>query len=153
MNAWRALSHAIGAISFSLSLWGYHTLAIVVEHEVRHPMVDTHAPLFRPVFFAIATIDSLFLAGVMFACFSLVRAKPKAEYIYTWSVLGLGTVHLVLALLWGLPNRLGVSIAAASGIASVGAGPLLLFPLPFVYPLMSVALVNLSRHKLRVHVT
>ena len=43
-----------------------------------------------------------------------------------------------------IPNGIGMTIAAASGVGSVGTGPLVFYPFPFVYPLVSIALVNFA---------
>jgi hypothetical protein len=144
------LIQAIGAISLALTLWGYYWLVFVAWRELRHPSVYPQAPLFRVAFFTLNAVDAVFLAGIVFATTGLLKLKQKAPATYTWLILAMIAFELSVGALWLLPDQIGRSIAAASGTGSIGSGPLLLFPVPFVYPVISVILVNLARHKLKL---
>jgi hypothetical protein len=150
MKTFRRLMQLIGAISLMLSPWGYYLLIDAVGRELRHPLFTPQAPLFRQAFFTMNAIDAILLAGIVFAAVGLLKGAERAPAIYSWLILAMIAYKLGLGALWLLPHQIGISIAAATGVGSMGAGPLLMVPVPFVYPLLSVVLVNVARHKLRV---
>jgi hypothetical protein len=150
MNIWRRSIQTIGAISLALTLWGYYWLIFVAWRELRHPVFNPQVPLFRAAFFTMNAVDAVLLAGMVFAATGMLKLKPEAVAIYSWLILAMIACELGVGALWLLPDPIGRSIAAASGTGSIGSGPLLLFPVPFVYPVLSVILVNLARHKLKV---
>ena len=150
MILWQRLSQAIGAISLILSAIGYYlsidTLAVELRHGARY---EPETPFFREAFFTMTAIDAAFLVAVVLASIALIRLKPKAAKVYTVVMLSLVVYELGVGVLWALPAPFGRSIASASGVGSMGSAPLLLWPVPLVYPLVSVVIVNLARHKLR----
>jgi hypothetical protein len=150
MKTWRRLTQAIGITSLVLSLCGYYLLTGGVWRELRRPVFDPQVPLFRIAFFTMSAIDAMFLAGIVFTAVRLLKLERKAAAIYTWLILAMSAYKLGLGVLWLLPDPIGRSIAAASGVGSMGVALLLVYPIPFAYPLVSVIIVNLAGYKLRV---
>jgi len=144
------LSKGVGVITLGLTVWGCYYWAAAAVSEFRHPLVDSKAPYFREAFWTLSAVDAALLVIVGFASIQVLRLRPKAAVIYTCSVLALIAYAFGPGLLWLLPNGIGISIAAASGIGSMGAGVLLFYPVPFVYPLVSVVLVNFAWHRLKL---
>jgi hypothetical protein len=149
MKTWQRLIQTIGAIGLALTLWGYYWLVFVAWRELRHPVFNPQVPLFRAALFTRNAIDAVLLAGIVFATTGMLKLKQAAVATYSWLILAMIGCQVGVGALWLLPDPIGRSIAAASGTGSIGSGPLLLFPVPFVYPVISVILANLARHKLK----
>jgi len=77
----------------------------------------------------------------------LFRLKPNAVRIYTLLYIALVAYAFAPGLLWG-GGPFGRSMAAASGVGSLGIVSLTLLPIPFAYALMSLVLVNLAAKKI-----
>jgi len=149
MKIWQGLMRLIGAASLVLCAWGSYLLIDIIGRERHHPLFLPQAPLVRQAFFVLNAMDAVFLLAIAFASIWLLLIKPHATRIYTWSIAVLVAYEIAVGALWVLPNPAGVSIAAASGVGSMGTSPLILFPVPFAYPLISVAVVNVARHRLK----
>jgi len=149
MKLWRLLLQGVGLITLALSVWGCDYWATTAVSEVRHPLSDSKAPFFRAAFWTMSVIDVAFLVAIMFASIKLLQSRPNAAFIYTCIFLSLIVWAFAPGALWTLPNGIGTSIAAASGVGSLGTGPLVFFPFPFVYPLVSILLVNFAWYRLR----
>ena len=139
----------VGLITLALSAWGCYYWATTAVSELRHPFSDSKAPFFRAAFWTMSVIDVAFLAAIVFASIKLLQSRPNAALIYTCILLALSVYAFGPGALWTLPNGIGTSIAAASGVGSMGTGPLIFFPFPFIYPLVSIVLVNFAWHRLR----
>jgi len=113
-------------------------------------MFDPQLPLFRVAFFTMSALDALLLTGMVLVAVRLMKLERKAAANYTWLILAMVAYKSGLGVLWLLPDPIGRSIGAATGIGSMGLVLLLVYPIPFVYPLVSVMIVNLARHKLTV---
>lgn len=146
---WKPLLQGIGAVTLAFCVWGCYYWIVVAMREFRQPLGDPEAPFFRAAFWTMSALDAILLLGIAFASFKLLRLKPKAALIYTIMVLASVVWAFAPGLLWTLPNGVGRSIGAASGVGSMGTGPLIMFPIPFVYPLASVALVNVAWRRLK----
>jgi hypothetical protein len=149
MKIWRRLMQGVGAISLLLALCGYCLLIAAIWRVLHQPMLDPQLPLFRAAFFTMSVLDALLLTGMVLVAVRLMKLERKAAASYTWLILAMIAYKSGLGVLWLLPDPIGRSIGAASGIGSMGLALLLLYPIPFVYPLVSVMIVNLARYKLR----
>lgn len=148
MKIWRRVVQGVGAISLLLSLCGYCLLIAAIWRVLHQPMFDPQLPLFRAAFFAMSVLDALLLTGMVLVAVRLMKVERKAAASYAWLILAMIAYKSGLGVLWLLPDPIGRSIGAASGIGSMGLALLLLYPIPFVYPLVSVMIVNLARYKL-----
>jgi len=150
MKLWRLLFRSVGVITLSFTVWGWYYWADSALREFRHPLDDSTTPYFRQAFCTLSAIDAALLVMIGFASVQVLRLRPKAAMIYTCSVVALLAYAFVPGFLWPLPNGIGISIAAASGVGSMGTAPLVFYPVLFVYPLASVVLVNFARHRLKL---
>ena len=149
MKIWRLLLQSAGLITLSLSVWGLYFWTTTALSEYRHPFHDPQAPFFRTAFWAITITDVALLAAFVFSAIKLLQLRPNAALIHTCTLIALIVYAIIPGPLWLLPNGIGTSIAAASGVGSTGTGPLLFYPFPFVYPLVSLVLVNFASYRIR----
>jgi len=149
MKIWESLLRGIGAVTLAFCAWGCYYWVVAAVRVCRHPLADPEFPFFRTAFWTMSSIDATLLALIAFASLQLLRLRPKAAIIYTCTVLASVVYAFAPGSLWLIPNGIGRSIAAASGIGSMGTGPLMTFPVPFAYPLISVVLVSVGRWKLK----
>lgn len=147
---WQRLIQVIGALTFALSLWGLYLLVDGFWRELVRPLHMAEAPFFRQAFFTKNAIDALFLVAMIITAAGLLLLKIRAMKVYTWLWVMLVVFVSAGGLLWTIRGPVGMSIAAASGVGDMGLGPLLFYPFPFVYPILSVGLVNLAARQLRV---
>ena len=94
-------------------------------------------------------LNVIFLATAIVASIGLLKLKRTAVTAYTCLMIAILLYVFCVGALWLLPAPYGISIGAASGIGDMGIAPLELYPIPFLYPFVSVVLVNLAHYKLR----
>src|SRR4029077_5847111 len=150
MKIWRWLMQGVGAISLLLSLCGCCLPIAAIWRVLHQPMFDPQLPLFRAAFFAMSVLDALLLTGMVLVAVGLMKLERKAAANFPGLILAMIAYKSGLGALWLLPDPIGRSIGAASGIGSMGLALLLVYPIPFAYPLVSVIIVNLAGYKLRV---
>lgn len=143
----RTLIRIIGAISLVLSLRGFYDLGEAGRLVINHTGQISDAPLFRQVFWTMTALNAAFLASMTLTSIGLLRVKRNAVRIYTWLYIALVAYAFAPGMFWG-GGPLGRSIAAASGVGSLGIVSLTLLPIPFAYALASVVLVNLAGKKI-----
>jgi hypothetical protein len=149
MKFWTWLIRTVGVLSLIFALWGFYFQILVVQRVVHYPMQRPDLPFFQSAFFTMTSVDAILLAALAYTGLRLLRLQYKAVPTYTWLIVSIIVYEVAVGGLWLFPNPLGRSIASASGIGAVGIGPLLMYPVPFVYPTISVLVVNLARRKLR----
>jgi hypothetical protein len=147
MTILRILIRMIGLISLVLSCWGFYDLARMVRRVLIYPVHIPEAPFFQQVFWAMALLNVAFLVSMSVAAIGLLRVKRSAVRFYTWLYFALVIYTFAPGMMWG-PGSLGSSIAAASGVGSVGIESMTLYPIPFLYAAVSILLVNLAMRKL-----
>jgi hypothetical protein len=147
MKIWQRLTQTIGAVSILLALWGFHWLVDGVRREQVHPVAISEAPFFRQAFFIMTAIDATFLSLMILTAVGLLRLKRPAMRVYTRLFVTLAGYIFAVGALW-TSGPLGRSIAAASGVGDIGLGPLVFYPAPFVYPVLSAVLINIASRKL-----
>ena len=146
---WRLLLQTVGALNLAQSAVGCYALATTAVSVYRHPHIDSAAPYFYPAFWVMSNIDATFLLVFIFVSIMLLRLHPWAAIAHTCAILALITYVFASGFLWLLPDGVGRSIAGASGVGSAGIGVLLFFPVPYLYPLISVVCVNVARFRLK----
>jgi hypothetical protein len=153
MRAWRLLLQTIGVLNLGLSLWGCYFLADAVSRELRHPRADPRWPFFGEAFWIQSSISVFFLVAFVTVSVMLLKLRPRAAAAHTCTCFALLLYAFVTGVLWLLPDGVGSSIAATSGVGNMGIGPLCFFPMnfpvPFVYPLISVLCVNVAWYRLK----
>ena len=149
-KVWPRIIQAVGVTTLGLSIWGCYFLAIALVRVLRYlPAYRPEVPFFRPVFFLMTVMNVVFLATAIVASIGLLKLKRRAVAVYTGLMIAIFLYVFCLGALWLLPAPYGISIGAASGIGDMGIGPLELYPIPFVYPFVSVVLINVAHYKLR----
>ena|SRR5947207_2747519 len=146
MRIWEQLLRVVGAMSMALSIWGFYLLIDGLQQQLRHPVSIPQAPLFRHFFFAMNAVDLVLLLAMVLVAVGLLSARRRSVALYTWLYGVLVLYTFAPGLLWG--TSLGTSVAAASGLGDMGLSPLLFVPAPFVYPIITVVLVNVAAHRL-----
>jgi len=146
---WQRLIQAIGALTFVLSLWGLYLLVDGFGRELVRPLHVAKAPFFRQAFFTMNAINAVFLVAMILTAVGLVLLKPSAMKVHTWLWVTIVVYVFAGGILWTISGPIGTSIGAASGVGDIGLGSLLFYPFPFVYPILSVGLVNLAARQLR----
>ena len=147
MRFWRVAIQIIGLATIGLSLAGFRWLAGGLQRELAHPLQMPEAPAFRSVFLAMNLVDCIFLLSMCVAAIGFLRVKPGAVKFYTWIYIVLVFYVFAPGAFWG-SGPIGRSIAAASGVGDPGLAPLIFFPIPFLYGIVSVMLANLAIRKL-----
>ena len=94
-------------------------------------------------------INVSFLVSFIIVSVMLLKLRPKAPVVHTCLFLALILYVWTIGILWLLPGGVGGSIAGASGVADMGVAPLAVFPVPFLYALISILCVNIARHRLK----
>lgn len=150
MTIWRVLLRIVGALNVALALFGCYAESIPALNMLRNPpRFNPKEPFFPAAFWTIAAVDVEFLAAFIIVGIMLLRLQRGAESAQTClAVVALAWVFFPGAL-WLLPNGVGASIAGASGVADLGLGLLVIYPVPFLYPLVSIACVNIAWYRLK----
>ena len=149
MKFWRVLIKATGLFTLILSCCGFYRLAENCWDQFTHPAQVSNAPFFRAFFFGMNMVDFIFLAVLSLTAIGLMKVSRRAVGIYSWTYLALLVYVFAPGAFWG-SGPLGMSLAAASGVGDYGISPLIFFPVPFVYGVVSVAAVNLAMKQLRI---
>jgi len=149
MRKWRLLLQVVGAVSLALGLLGCSFEVTSALDEVRYPRIHPSVPFFMPAFWSMAAVDTVLLATFIIASVMLLALRRRAAVAYTWVIAVLIIYHLTPGLLWLRPHGVGVSVAAATGVANEGTAAILAFPVPFLYALVSIVCVQIARKRLR----
>jgi len=147
MKVWRLLLQSVGAMNLLLSAWGCCLGVTAVVDVCRRPATDPRLPYFHVAFWTMTSIDAAFLPVVVFVSVMLLRLRPRAAMAHTCLFLAMLAYTFAVGSSW-LSNQ-GESIASASGIGNMGIAPLLVFPVPFVYPVISILCVNIASLRLK----
>jgi glucose dehydrogenase len=99
-------------------------------------------------FLTMSGINLLLIAVLVFSGLQLLRARSGAVRVYNWFVLVTCVYFFSIGFIfWPMGGELGRSIAGATGIGNMGIGPFFFLRprLPFVYPIVSLLVLNLIR--------
>ena len=149
MKIWRLLLQTVGALNLVFSAVGFYALTATALVISRHPYTNPKEPFFYAAYWTMSGIDVALLLAVVYVSIMLIRLHPRAAVTYTCMVAALFVYAFALGLLWLLPHGVGSSVAGASGVGSMGVGVLLFFPVPYLYPLLSVLCVNIAQLRLK----
>jgi hypothetical protein len=94
-------------------------------------------------------LDAALLAAFIVVGIMLLRLRQRAAIAHTCLVAVAIIYAVSQGFLWVLPRGIGASIAGAGGVADLGIGVLLLYPVPFLYPVISIACVNIAQYRLK----
>jgi hypothetical protein len=99
-------------------------------------------------------INIFFIALLSQNAVDLLRLRLAGAKRYMWIVLSMIGYFLLVGVWWLLPHRVGMSVAAATGVGNMGIEPFLfalsfvharpLLYVPYGYPIISAAALYLS---------
>jgi hypothetical protein len=137
----------IGLLNLVLALFGLGFAVTTATRILQHYKFDPDIPYFLTAFFIHLGVDLVLVAALVISSIQLMRFRPSAVKMYVIVViLALGEVWVGGAL-WLLPNGIGRSIAAATGVGGMGMAVFCFWLIvPFAYPIVSaVALMACSK--------
>jgi hypothetical protein len=147
MKVWRTLVQLVGGLGIGLSIWGFFLLVDAFRRVRTHPPIISGIPFFRQACLTMNSIDAVLLTSMVLVAIGMLRASRTAVKFYTWLYVIVVLYAFLPGAIWG-SGPLGRSISAASGSADLGISPLLFYPIPFAYAVVSVAAVNLASSRL-----
>jgi hypothetical protein len=124
-------------------------LAGVGAYEMWRPIKDVWdgyrpnlpLPYFKVAFGSMVLLNAILLTAFVTAAVYLYKLRPRGSRLHYSATAALLVYILSIAFLWN-SERLGASVAAASGIANPGVARfLLLFGIPGIYLIVSSALL------------
>jgi hypothetical protein len=140
---------AVGAINIAVSLIGMYwqsKSAYFFLTKYSDPCDPCNPASFRPVLGAMTLINLVFLGGLLVTGIMFVRAKTSGANLYSLIVLTLWLYGLSIRLGWRIGGEIGMSVAAATGVGNIGVSLFgCLFLVPYLYPVVSVVLVQAIR--------
>ncbi len=150
MTSWRLLLRIIGALDLALALIGCYTETIPALSILRNPRgFNPREPFFPVAFWTMTAIDATFLIAFIVVGIMLLRLWRGAAIAHTCVAFVAVVYAFFPGFLWLLPYGMGASIAGASGVADLGLGLLVIYPVPFLYPLVSIVCVNIAQYRLK----
>ena len=153
MKLWKLILRAIAVAAIALSLWG---LVLLVEMFPKAskltPALASEAPHFRSAFVIMNLVDALFLTTMIVIAARLLTAGQTAVRAYTALSMCLVVYAFAPGILWS-PGPIGTTIATASGVGDMGLAPLLFYPTPFLFLIITVLLANLAGWRLKNEAT
>lgn len=145
----RVVLRTLGIVnSLALLLGTSFLLDSVYRVLAGHIVEPTGAPYFRFAFAVMALIEMIFVSVLLATAVRFIQARLSAANLYSIAVLLFIVYSVATGVLWRTGSGIGASIAAASGGAGSGTAPFeFLLLVPFLYPLLSMILVQLLRQR------
>jgi hypothetical protein len=151
MPTWsKAVLRTIGALDSILSILGLYLLLDPILRGLFALNADSaDAPYFRTAFLAMIVTNSVLLLLFVLAAVQLLRLKKSGVTVHTTASALLVAYDLLIGAFWTTGGRVGMSVAAATGIGNLGIAPFQCFNLsPYVYPAASSVLLLITRRKM-----
>lgn len=136
----------VGTVNAAAVLLGTSFMVESVYHLLTGQISDPrNAPYFRLAFAVMTLIELAFASLLLVTAIRLMRARLSAVNLYSFTVLLLVIYFAAIQVMWRGSREIAMSVAAATGISNATAVFEFLFLIPFLYPLVSVALVQLLK--------
>jgi hypothetical protein len=151
MPTWsKAVLRTIGALDSILSIFGLYLLIDPISRRLFALNAnDADAPYFRTAFVAMIFTNSVLLILFVLAAVQLLRLKKSGVTVHTTASALLVAYDLLIGAFWAAGGRLGMSVAAATGVGNLGIAPFQVLNLaPYVYPIASTVLLLVARRKM-----
>jgi hypothetical protein len=103
------------------------------------------APYFRLAFTIMSLMQLAFASVLLVTAIRFIQAKLSAVNLYSFTVLLLMGYFAATTLLWQSRREIALSVASATAGSNATAVFEFLFLVPFLYPLVSVVLVQLLK--------
>jgi uncharacterized membrane protein len=148
MPSWfRAVLRTIGALDSILSIVGlYLFLDPISRGLLAQDASSKELPYFRTVFVATIVTSGTLLLLFVLAAVQLLRLKNSGVAAHTTASILLVAYNLLIRAFWTTGGRVGMSVAAVTGIGNLGIAPFNLPP--YVYPTVSTVLLLIARRKM-----
>ena len=148
MPTWAKLVlRILGTLNAAAVLLGTSFLAESIYRFLKGRMHPSDAPYF-PLAFATMTAIELAFASVLFVtAIRFVQARVTAANLYSLTVAALFVYFVTVTMLWRAQLPVAMSVAAATAVSSATTVFTFLFLVPFLYPLVSVGLVQLIKRR------
>jgi hypothetical protein len=139
----------VGLLNIGLCAIGAYWMVETTIHTVQRHKFDPAVGYFWVAYIAIMTVNMLLMAMLVFTAFKLLKLTKNSVLAYCAYVGTFLLYGLLNGGLWLLPDPMGRSIGAATGIANVGLAPYeFLFVMPDAYPIASAVLVFIVHRRL-----
>jgi hypothetical protein len=150
MRTWPLLLRIIGSLNLGLALFGCYAEAIPALSMLRNPPhFNPQEPFFPAAFWIQVAISAVLLVAFIIVSIMLLTLRRGAATAHTCFMALLIVYVFVHGVLWLLPGGVGASIAGATGVANFGTAILLFWPVPYLYPLVSTACVNIAQKRIK----
>jgi hypothetical protein len=100
------------------------------------------SPSFRQAFFTMAFIQLVFISVLIFTAIRFIQVRLSAVHVYSFTVLFLFAYDMAVSRIWRMGGTIAMSVAAATGISSATVVFEFAFLVPFLYPVVSLVLVE-----------
>ena len=109
---------------------------------------NPEAPHFRAAFVVMIVTNGALLLLFALAAVQLLRLKKSGVTAHTSASVLLVAYNLLIGVLWTRGGRIGMSVAAATGVGNLGIAPFQGFnSAPYMYPIISSALLIVTYRK------
>jgi len=144
MPTWfKIVLRTVGALDSILSVFGLYLFIDPISRGLLAlGATSADAPYFRTVFVAMILTNGILLLLFGFAAVQLLRMKKSGGTAHATASILLVAYDLLIRAFWATGGRVGMSVAAATGIGNLGIAPFQCFNLaPYVYPVASTVLL------------
>ncbi len=150
MPTWsKAVLRTIGALDAILSILGLYLLLNPTLRGLFALRASVDAPYFKIVFVAMLITNAVLLLLFAWAAVQLLRLRKSGVTSHATVSALLVAYDLLIGALWVAGGRVGMSVAAATGVGNLGIAPFQCFNLmPYVYPIASTVLLLVTRRKI-----
>ena len=147
MNKWIWPIRIVGYVTNALVIWSFWLLRHDEMDMIRRSSSLSWAPYVHHVLVGMNVVNAIFLVLMFVACGALITSKSYAVALFTGVYVALFGYVCFLAIIRGR-GVFATSLGAAYAVGNYPLYPLVLWPLPFWYGVLSILLVQLSRSKL-----
>ena len=140
----------LGVVNAIIALMG-----MIFEVQSAYFFLFKCADPFRPssieiVFAAMTFVNLAFVMVLLLTAIRFIQAKVYVANLYSVAVLILFVYGVTIRVLWHFGGGVGMSIAGATGVGNMGIAPFaFLLVVPYLYPFLSVGLVQALKHRYR----
>jgi hypothetical protein len=148
----------VGTFNFILGLLGASFLVRSVHRFLNINLTDQNIPYWRVTFFAMTSINVAFLLVLLATAVRFIQARLSTINFYSGAVSALFLYGLIIGEIWRMGARTGsatfseiaMSVATATGIGNSGVALFeYLFLVPYLYPLTTIVLLQVFKHRYR----
>jgi hypothetical protein len=138
----------VGTVNAAAVLLGTSFLVDSIYHLLAgHIREPRDAPYFRLAFAVMALMQLAFASVLFVTAIRFIQAKLSAVNLYSFAVLLLMVYFAAITLLWQSRPEIALSVASATAGSNATTVFEFLLLVPFLYPLASVALVQLLKRR------